>query len=400
MIRFKCQCGQELRAYPLDRGKIMQCTKCGLSSRVPTNVPDDEEGQYGLEKIEEQRPKLDAETAALPVEEAVAPKGGTCPKCGAETRLGQTICVQCGVDFWTGKTARIIPVRRYADYASKSVEWDAQEFSNQFASSFVYPLKDIGLLVAVCLAVMLLGGIASVGLAFISAAFALGVAVLTGVYFAAYAFGIAQTSLLGDDDVPNMPGPSMDALVTPLAWLVCLVAIFCGPAIALAVAALFYPKVALLAVVAGSFGFALLPMSVLVVAGAGELSLKALKGVFRSVGANAHLYVIYLAVLLTAAGLSCALSAFLTGPLTADDWIWRMFAGVSCGILSYMVSIYMLVSMARALGILGRYRAKTLDFGEGAAEPGLNRALGAMIILGFVAALSAAGYIAVRHFTA
>ncbi len=395
MIRFRCQCGQELKAYPLDRGKVIQCLKCGLSLRVPVDVADEEEGEYELTKPEEQSPKLDAETAAIPVAEISAPKIGRCPKCGAETHLGQTICTQCGIDFWTMKEARIIPFRRNRDYGSAPVEWSAYEFTNQFASSFPYPFKDMGLLMAVSLVLIVLAGIAAAGRILISPRFSLGVAVVTAIYFAAYAVTIVQSSLFGSEDAPGMPSPSREGLYIPLMWAVFSAGIFCGPGVALAVAASHVPQLRIPALVACSFGFVMLPMAILITTGAGDITLASLKGVFTSAARSAHIYLIFVAVVLLMIVVTRLLQAFLNTLMVPGSAL-GLIAPLLCTAAVYIISIYFLATASRALGILGRYREKKLDFGEGAAEPGINPALGAALVILFIAALSAGAHIALE----
>ena len=395
MIHLRCQCGQELHAYPLDRGKIMRCAKCGLSLRIPRDAVDDEAGEYEISKIEDQSPKLNAETAAIPMAEVAAPKIGRCPKCGAVTHLGQTICVECGIDFWTGKTARVIPARYTG--AQEPLEWNLREFGKQMVSSFAYPLKDIGLLVAVNLVVIILAGIGATGYLLISPIFALGVSAVTALYFGAYAVGIVQSTLVGYDEPPNMPGPSTEALVIPLLWLGTLAAVFCGPPIGLTIGTLYVPWLKTAAIIAWALGFVFLPMSILIVSGAGDVSLRGLKGVVASALRNAHVYSIYFAVALVLAGAAAVCVALLYAPVTGDVSgaiaLFVLIVGAfGRTLLSYMILVYLLAATARMLGIMGRYREKTLDFGEGASEPGLNRALGSVILGAWVAGLSAALY--------
>jgi len=76
-IRFKCRCGEPLKARPDQAGQTIHCTVCGLANEVPS-------------------PKTEKRT---------------CPKCGTEISDTQEMCDRCAAEAERERLAREHPVR-------------------------------------------------------------------------------------------------------------------------------------------------------------------------------------------------------------------------------------------------------------------------------------------------
>jgi DNA-directed RNA polymerase subunit M/transcription elongation factor TFIIS len=115
LIRFLCQCGKKLKAYPHVRGKIVKCPRCGKTARVPqasTRTKDEPEkvgvSRAGVPTGDESSSlyaavRLPKASRLGSAQEAVRPlSGGKCPKCGTLTAVGDVMCTHCGLNFVTG----------------------------------------------------------------------------------------------------------------------------------------------------------------------------------------------------------------------------------------------------------------------------------------------------------
>ena len=98
-IMVRCAgCGGEFRAKQELAGRRAKCPKCGNVLQVP-RPKEEAEGDvvYGLEV------PATAEIVADGPVAAGQPAGAACPSCGSPRAENAVICIQCGVDFRTGK---------------------------------------------------------------------------------------------------------------------------------------------------------------------------------------------------------------------------------------------------------------------------------------------------------